>query len=74
MPEKDNRTSGRLMWVVGLSLWCFFWLPIIQFRFPATSGSTQGLDRNMYLFNWIMLGIVFYGTNIMLFFWRKYIT
>ncbi len=69
--ERTNRTQGRLMWLFGVVyLALFIWLP---FRysdvFLPPPASTQGVwIDDMYLYNWIMLGIVFFGTNIALFY------
>ena len=71
IPEKDNRTSGRMMWVVGfIYLALFTWIPIhFKSVFLPPPASTQGVWIDaMYHFNWIMLGIVFYITNIALFY------
>jgi cytochrome c oxidase subunit 2 len=71
IPEKDNRTSGRLMWVIGAIYLVFFtWVPIhFKSVFLPPPASTQGVWIDaMYHFNWIMLGIVFYATNIALFY------
>lgn len=70
IPERDNRTSGRMMWVFGvLYLVLFTWLPFhFKSVFLPPPASTQGVwIDGMYHFNWIMLGIVFYATNIALF-------
>lgn len=69
--EKDNRTSGRMMWVSGLLyLALFTWIPFhFKSVFLPPPASTQGVwIDSMYHFNWIMLGIVFYATNIALFY------
>ncbi len=71
IPERENRMSGRLMWAFGVAYMAFFiWLPL-QYRdvFLPPAASTQGvwIDQ-MYYFNWVMLGIVFFGTNIALFY------
>ncbi len=71
IPERDNRISGRMMWVFGAAYLAFFiWIPI-HYRdvFLPPPASTQGVwIEKMYDFNWIMLGIVFFGTNIALFY------
>src|SRR5690606_13080194 len=71
IPERDNRISGRLMWLFGTVylLW-FIWLPLTYhevFLPPAASTQGEWID-GMYTFNWWMLGIVFFGTNIALFY------
>lgn len=71
VPEKDNRTTGRMMWVFGIIyLALFTWLPFhFKSVFLPPPASTQGVwIDGMFHFNWIMLGIVFYGTNIALFY------
>ncbi|MCB0758663.1 MAG: hypothetical protein KDC01_09400 [Flavobacteriales bacterium] len=69
--EQDNRTSGRLMWAFGaIYLIWFIWLPLEYHEvFLPQAASTQGVWIDaMYTFNWWMLGIVFFGTNIALFY------
>lgn len=71
IPERDNRISGRMMWLFGTVylLW-FIWLPLTYHDvFLPPAASTQGVwIDGMYTFNWWMLGIVFFGTNIALFY------
>ena len=70
IPERDNRISGRMMWAFGVAYLAFFiWIPIhYNDVFLPPPASTQGVWIDaMYHFNWIMLGIVFFGTNIALF-------
>lgn len=69
--ERSNRTQGRLMWLFGaVYLGLFIWLPLHYHDvFLPPPASTQGVwIDGMYLYNWIMLGIVFFGTNIALFY------
>lgn len=69
--ERDNRTSGRMMWLFGVAYLSFFiWLPIhYHDTFLPVAASTQGewID-GMFFANWIILGFVFFLTNIMLFY------
>jgi len=70
IPERDNRINGRLMWVFGvLYLALFTWIPFhYSDVFLPPPASTQGVwIDDMYIYNWILLGVVFYGTNIALF-------
>lgn len=71
IPESENRMSGRLMWAFGaIYLILFIWLPIHYHDvFLPVAASTQGvwIDQ-MFTINWWMLGIVFFGTNIALFY------
>ncbi len=70
--EHANRTQGRLMWLFGvLYLALFIWLPFRYHEvFLPPPASTQGVwIDGMYLYNWILLGIVFFGTNIALFYY-----
>ena len=69
--ERDNRISGRMMWAFGaIYLLWFIWLPLEYHEvFLPPAASTQGvLIDGMFTFNWWMLGIVFFGTNIALFY------
>lgn len=71
IPERDNKISGRMMWVFGaLYLAFFIWIPIHYHDvFLPPPASTQGVwIDGMYEFNWWMLGIVFFATNIALFY------
>lgn len=71
IPERDNRISGRMMWAFGAIYLAFFiWIPIhYSDVFLPPAASTQGVwIDEMYYFNWVMLGIVFFGTNIALFY------
>lgn len=71
IPERDNRISGRMMWAFGVVYLLFFiWIPIHYHDvFLPPPASTQGVwIDGMYTFNWWMLGIVFFGTNIALFY------
>ena len=71
IPDRDNRISGRMMWAFGVVYLVFFiWIPIHYHDvFLPPPASTQGVwIDGMYQFNWIMLGIVFFGTNIALFY------
>lgn len=71
IPERDNRISGRMMWAFGAAYLAFFiWIPLHYHDvFLPPAASTQGVwIDNMYTFNWWMLGIVFFCTNIALFY------
>jgi cytochrome c oxidase subunit 2 len=71
IPERDNRISGRLMWAFGVIYLAFFiWIPVHYHDvFLPVAASTQGVwIDSMFDFNWWMLGIVFFGTNIALFY------
>lgn len=71
IPERDNRISGRLMWAFGAIYMAFFiWIPVHYHDvFLPVAASTQGVwIDSMFTFNWWMLGIVFFGTNIALFY------
>lgn len=71
IPERENRISGRMMWAFGVAYLVFFiWIPLHYHDvFLPPPASTQGVWIDaMYDFNWIMLGIVFFGTNIALFY------
>ncbi|MCB0772599.1 MAG: cytochrome c oxidase subunit II [Flavobacteriales bacterium] len=68
--ERENRISGRLMWAFGaIYLILFTWMPIhFHEVFLPPAASTQGvLIDQLYDINWVVLGIVFFGTNIALF-------
>lgn len=71
IPERENRMSGRLMWAFGvIYLVLFTWMPLHYHDvFLPVSGSKHGvwIDQ-MFTVNWIILGIVFFGTNIALFY------
>ncbi|MGB6046375.1 MAG: cytochrome c oxidase subunit II [Flavobacteriales bacterium] len=71
IPERDNRISGRMMWAFGaIYLLWFIWLPLEYGDvFLPPPASTQGeMIDGMFTFNWWILGIVFFGTNIALFY------
>ncbi|MBS1941801.1 MAG: cytochrome c oxidase subunit II [Bacteroidetes bacterium] len=71
IPERDNRISGRMMWAFGALYMAFFiWIPLHYHDvFLPPAASTQGVwIDSMFTFNWWMLGIVFFGTNIALFY------
>jgi cytochrome c oxidase subunit 2 len=71
IPERDNRISGRMMWAFGAIYLAFFiWIPLHYHSvFLPPPASTQGVwIDGMFRFNWYMLGIVFFGTNIALFY------
>lgn len=71
IPERDNRISGRMMWVFGVLYMAFFiWLPLhYSDVFLPPPASTQGVwIDNMYEWNWWMLGVVFVITNVALFY------
>lgn len=69
--ERTNWLQGRLMWLFGaVYLILFVWLPYAYSDvFLPTAASEQGawID-NMYTYNWWLLGIVFFLTNIALFY------
>lgn len=71
IPERENRMSGRLMWAFGaIYMAAFIWMPIhFHDVFLPVSASEQGvwIDQ-MYDVNWIVLGFVFFLTNIALFY------
>ena len=68
--ESDNRMNGRLMWVFCVAYFAFFlWLLIAYSdKLLPVSASEHGvwLD-NMMFWNWVVLFIVFFITNIALF-------
>ncbi len=71
IPERDNRISGRMMWAFGAVYMAFFiWIPVHYHDvFLPKAASTQGVwIDGMFEFNWWMLGIVFFVTNIVLFY------
>jgi cytochrome c oxidase subunit 2 len=71
IPERDNRITGRMMWAFLVVYLCFFiWLPLhFHGVFLPPPASTQGVWIDaMYNANWYLLGIVFFGTNIALFY------
>jgi cytochrome c oxidase subunit 2 len=71
IPERENRISGRMMWAFGVVYMAFFiWVPFHYHDvFLPEAASTQGVwIDNLYSFAWWMLGIVFFGTNIALFY------
>lgn len=71
VPERENRLNGRLMWAFGIVyMFVFIWMPIhFHDVFLPVSASEQGvLIDQMYDVNWILLGFVFFLTNIALFY------
>lgn len=68
--ESDNRMNGRLMWLFCVAYFAFFlWLLIAYSdKMLPVSASLHGvwLD-NMMFWNWVVLFIVFFITNILLF-------
>ena len=70
IPEHENRLSGRLMWAFGVAYFAFLiWIPVHYHHMVLPPpASTQGVwIETMLHFNWIMLSIVFVGTNTALF-------
>lgn len=71
VPERENRMNGRLMWLFGIIyMFVFIWMPLHYHDvFLPVAASQQGVWIDlMYDINWVMLGIVFFLTNIALFY------
>ena len=68
--DSDNRMNGRLMWLFCILYFAFFiWLMVgWKDEMLPVSASEHGvwLD-NMMFFNWVIIFIVFFITNIVLF-------
>lgn len=71
VPERENRLNGRLMWAFGAAyMFVFIWIPIHYHDvFLPVAASQQGVWIDlMYDVNWVVLGFVFFLTNIALFY------
>ena len=67
----DNRLNGMLMWVFAVAYFAFFFWLFFKYRphLLPVSGSEHGVELDWLMnFNWVILFIAFFVTNIFLFY------
>lgn len=72
IPERENRMNGRLMWLFPFVYFAFFLWLIFAYRdqlLPVSASEHGVRTDNLLTFNWVILFIAFFITNILLFYY-----
>ncbi len=69
--EKDNRSQGRASLIFVLGFFIFLIWLIVRFKddmLPVAASDVGKTSDNLFMFNWVIIFIVFFITTFMLFF------